>query len=66
MMRNEQGKIETTGCHHYWVIGVPDGARSLGFCKFCHESREFNNSFAEPAPAPKIITRPLRPEIALY
>ncbi len=65
-MGNQQGNIETTGCHHHWVIGPPNGASSPGFCKVCHESREFSNSFAELASASKIITRPLRPEIALY
>jgi hypothetical protein len=66
MSRNEQGIIPTTGCHHHWVIETPNGVRSHGLCKLCHESREFNNYFAESAPVRKAMTRSLHPEIALY
>jgi len=32
-------------CHHYWVIEVANGPKSVGKCKNCGETREFFNAF---------------------
>ncbi len=34
-------------CHHYWVIEVANGPKSLGKCKNCGETREFFNAFPD-------------------
>ncbi len=34
-------------CHHYWVIEVANGPKSLGKCKHCGEAREFFNAFPD-------------------
>lgn len=39
-----QGKFQNASCRHYWVIESPDGKTSVGYCKLCHQSREFYNS----------------------
>ena len=38
-------KKEKATCHHYWVIEVANGPRSVGTCKYCGETREFFNAF---------------------
>ena len=38
-------KKEKATCHHYWVIEVANGPRSVGTCKYCDETREFLNAF---------------------
>ncbi|MDG6912578.1 MAG: hypothetical protein JRN35_05795 [Nitrososphaerota archaeon] len=30
-------------CSHHWIIEPPDGATSMGVCKFCGKAREFFN-----------------------
>ncbi len=46
--KNEtSGRGGKTGCHHYWIIESPNGSSSRGVCKFCKETREFNNSVAQ-------------------
>jgi len=34
-------------CHHFWVIEVANGPKSIGKCKVCGESREFFNAFPD-------------------
>ena len=31
-------------CMHHWMIDQPSGPTSMGTCKICGESQEFNNS----------------------
>ena len=38
-------KKEQATCHHYWVIEVANGPRSVGTCKYCGETKEFLNAF---------------------
>ena len=33
-------------CIHHWIIDIPTGSLSLGICKKCKESKEFQNSIA--------------------
>ena len=30
-------------CQHYWLIQAADGPVSVGSCRICGETREFNN-----------------------
>lgn len=34
-------------CVHYWIIEPPEGATSMGKCKYCKERREFINYACE-------------------
>jgi len=34
-------------CHHYWVIEVANGPKSIGKCKYCDEQKEFFNAFPD-------------------
>ena len=48
--------IDNTCCHH-WMIQTAEGPVSSGICRYCMESREFNNSiddwdFAQRTPEP--------------
>lgn len=44
MMNTPTATPLTTDDHpHHWVIGEPDGAKSIGQCKACGERREFKN-----------------------
>ena len=36
---------EKATCHHFWVIEVANGPKSVGTCKNCGETREFLNAF---------------------
>jgi len=38
-------KQEKSACHHYWVIEVANGPKSVGTCKYCGETKEFLNAF---------------------
>jgi hypothetical protein len=40
-------KPPVDGCHHFWVIEVANGPKSVGRCKNCGESREFFNAFPD-------------------
>jgi hypothetical protein len=40
----EQPEIK---CHHYWVIEVANGPKSIGRCKYCDEEKEFLNAFPD-------------------
>ena len=40
-------KPEEQVCHHYWVIEVANGPKSLGKCKNCGEAKEFFNAFPD-------------------
>jgi len=40
-------KPEEQACHHYWVIDVANGPKSLGRCKHCGEAKEFFNAFPD-------------------
>ena len=31
-------------CRHYWIIGIANGPKSKGVCRYCGETREFFNS----------------------
>ena len=42
-----EDKPEEQACHHYWVIEVANGPKSLGKCKVCGEKREFFNAFPD-------------------
>ncbi len=33
-----------TNCMHHWMIDQPSGPTSMGKCKICGASQEFNNS----------------------
>ena len=33
-----------TSCMHHWMIDQPNGPTSMGTCKICGLSQEFNNS----------------------
>ena len=33
-----------TSCMHHWMIDQPNGPTSMGTCKICGVSQEFNNS----------------------
>lgn len=35
---------EEPTCQHHWRIAPPNGATSVGTCKYCGEVREFRNS----------------------
>ncbi len=37
-------KVKATS-HHFWVIEVANGPRSVGTCKNCGETMEFFNAF---------------------
>ncbi len=37
-------------CHHYWVIEVANGPKSMGTCKNCGEIKEFFNAFPDMNP----------------
>ena len=41
----EKIKKEEQNCHHFWVIDVANGPKSLGTCKYCGEQKEFLNAF---------------------
>jgi hypothetical protein len=37
-------------CRHYWLIEPPNGPTSIGVCKICGATREFDNQLpARPA-----------------
>ncbi len=38
-------KTEKETCHHFWVIEVANGPKSLGTCKYCGVTKEFFNAF---------------------
>ena len=38
-------KKQKATCHHFWVIEVANGPKSVGTCKYCGETREFFNAF---------------------
>ena len=42
-----ENKPTQQACHHFWVIDVANGPKSLGRCKVCGESREFFNAFPD-------------------
>jgi len=42
-----EDKPEEQACHHYWVIEVANGPKSLGRCKNCGETKEFFNAFPD-------------------
>jgi hypothetical protein len=42
-----EDKAKEELCHHYWVIEVANGPKSLGKCKNCGEAREFFNTFPD-------------------
>ena len=39
----EAEKRTEDGCHHYWIIELPNGPTSRGRCKYCGLEREFDN-----------------------
>jgi hypothetical protein len=40
-----QNKImDNTGCTHFWMIPMPNGATSMGTCTLCGTTREMANS----------------------
>ena len=41
----ENTKKEEQRCHHFWVIDIANGPKSLGVCKYCGEKKEFLNAF---------------------
>ncbi|OGO06658.1 MAG: hypothetical protein A2Y92_05245 [Chloroflexi bacterium RBG_13_57_8] len=43
----EKMKAPVETCHHYWVIEVANGPKSIGKCKYCDEAKEFLNAFPE-------------------
>jgi hypothetical protein len=42
-----EDKAEERVCHHYWVIEVANGPKSVGKCKNCGEVEEFFNAFPD-------------------
>ncbi len=46
-------KKEKAICHHYWIIEVANGPRSVGTCKYCGETKEFLNAFPTYTPLRK-------------
>lgn len=61
-------KIEKEQCHHYWVIEVANGPRSVGVCKYCGEKKEFLNAFPPLNPLKKNsnpLDLPKLPEIEM-
>jgi hypothetical protein len=42
-----EDKPQEQVCHHYWVIEVANGPKSLGKCKHCGEKKEFFNAFPD-------------------
>ena len=51
MSRKVQEKIREPvakdQCSHYWIIGVANGPKSKGVCKYCGEARDFLNSMPD-------------------
>ena len=43
-------RLQENGCHHYWIIEVANGPKSVGSCKYCGETREFYNAFPDINP----------------
>ena len=41
-----EAPVTQTCCHH-WIIQTADGPVSLGVCKNCFETREFQNSIED-------------------
>lgn len=37
--------VGTNQCHHYWIIEVANGPKSIGRCKNCKATREFLNGW---------------------
>jgi hypothetical protein len=42
-----ENKVEEPACHHFWVIEVANGPRSVGKCKVCGKTKEFFNAFPD-------------------
>ncbi len=40
-------KADDRSCHHFWVIEVANGPKSIGKCKVCGQSKEFFNAFPD-------------------
>lgn len=40
-------------CPHHWLIEPPKGPTSMGVCKLCGETREFDNQFSK---SPQVVT----------
>ena len=36
-------------CPHHWLIEPPQGPTSMGVCKLCGATREFDNQFSKSA-----------------
>ena len=41
---SENTAAADTSCMHHWMIDQPNGPTSMGTCKICGVSQEFNNS----------------------
>lgn len=40
-----RSRLEATRCVHRWVIETPNGATSLGVCRYCGARRQFSNAW---------------------
>jgi hypothetical protein len=63
-----EDKPEKEQCHHYWVIEVANGPKSLGTCKICGETKEFLNAFPDFNPMRRKdspLNLPKLPEVAI-
>ncbi len=40
--------VDTSVCHHFWLIESAKGHTSQGVCKLCGARKEFYNSIPEP------------------
>ena len=50
MNKNEyvpDSSIPEAKCPHYWLIEPPQGPTSMGVCKLCGATREFDNQFSK-------------------
>ena len=58
-----QKLINGEKCHHYWLLGTPDGPTCKGICRFCGEEKEFASSI-EGVIAMKTNTQSVKTDIS--
>ena len=61
----EKRKAEAPlGCTHYWIIETPRGATSMGVCKLCGATSQFQNYVPYPSGEGKVTKFPKHDELS--
>ena len=41
--------VPVSVCSHHWLLSAPAGDSTVGVCKLCGETRQFNDAYQAPS-----------------